>query len=101
MKKTTTKKANYGGTKSMMRSGGKTKMANKPKMAGGGKVASKKKYAMAGTTENDPPKERCTPDNPNCGKRDLRPKGTTTPKPGIGQRIKNALSPGRIKTRRV
>ena len=94
MKKTTTKKANYGGTKSMMRSGGKTKMANKPKMATGNKV---KKYQPGGPTKT----ERCTPDNPNCDKRNLTPKGTGTPRVNVIQKIKNAFSPGKIKTRRV
>lgn len=51
MKKMATKKMTYGGAKTMSKGG---KATAKPKMAGGGKVAPKKKYMMAGTTDGDP-----------------------------------------------
>jgi hypothetical protein len=98
MKKTATKKMTYGGAKSMMKSGDKTKATAKPKMSAGG--ATKKKYAMAGTTAgttNDPGDPFY---KKNCKMGKCAP-GTRGSKIGFGQKLKNALSPGRIKLSRV
>lgn len=96
-----------------MMSGGKTatkKMSGGKTYKSGGKVTTLKKKNLGGTNGDNPKVSRdkkitaavegnCKPGDLNCG-----PKGTRPAKgfmKRVGQSVKAAFSPGRIKTRRV